>query len=80
MAANSKHYGDVREWLYKVIDSCTTLQQALSAKRLVRLYTEQYPYKEWGDAMYIDHECLLEWCDVKFTEIGNKLYPKNENI
>ena len=38
MAANSRHWADVREWIYKVIDSCTTISQLLSAKKLIRRY------------------------------------------
>jgi len=77
MAANSKHWADVREWLYKVINSCATFQQVIAAKRLVRLYIKKHPYKEWGDDQYINNECLIDWCDRKFTDIGNKLKTTN---
>jgi len=43
MGANSKHYLDVRQWIIKVIDSCITVSQVISAKKLIKAYTEQYP-------------------------------------
>jgi hypothetical protein len=73
MAANSKHYADVAEWLYKVIDSCVTVTQALSAKRLVRLYTKIYPSEGLFDPMEITHLSLLDWCDMK---INSLIYKK----
>ena len=42
MAASSKHYGDVVNWIEKVIDSCETPLQELTARRLVRLFESQY--------------------------------------
>jgi len=42
MAATSKHYGDVVIWIEKVINSCETPIQELTARRLVRLFENQY--------------------------------------
>jgi len=42
MAASSKHYGDVVNWIEKVIDSCETPLQELTARRLVCLFESQY--------------------------------------
>ena len=42
MAATSKHYGDVVIWIEKVINSCETPIQELTARRLVRLFESQY--------------------------------------
>ena len=41
MGAISNHYGDVQNWVEKVIDSCETYDQARSAKRLVWNYESQ---------------------------------------
>ena len=35
MASNSKHYGDVFNWIKKVVDSCTTTEQIQSANKLI---------------------------------------------
>lgn len=42
MAANSKHPEDVRIWIEKVIQSCTTVNQVISAKKLIRRYAIIY--------------------------------------
>ena len=41
MGAISNHYGDVQNWVEKVIDSCETYDQARSARRLVWNYESQ---------------------------------------
>ena len=69
MAANSRHWADVREWIYKVIDSFTTISQLLSAKKLIRRYEKQYPCKEIYDYMYNEHQCLLNWWNIKFENL-----------
>ena len=42
MAATSNHYGDVTNWIEKVIDSCETPSQEAAARRLVRQFEIQY--------------------------------------
>lgn len=37
----SKHYGDVAKWVESVIDSCVTIEQAWSARKLVRNFELQ---------------------------------------
>jgi len=73
MAAVSRNYFDVLQWLYKVSDSCVTFQQVIAAKRMIRIFIKKFPYEKWGDAIYIDHEVLLDHNNRKFTEIGNNL-------
>jgi hypothetical protein len=41
MEKRSKHYGDVQKWVEKVIDSCETYQQALTARRLIFNFEKQ---------------------------------------
>jgi hypothetical protein len=36
MGKRSKHYGDVAKWVGNVIDSCETIEQVLSAQKLVK--------------------------------------------
>ena len=42
MPATSKHYGDVTIWIEKVIESCETPIQEVTARRLVRLFESRY--------------------------------------
>ena len=42
MAASSKHYGDVTNWIEKVIESCETPQQEIAARKLVRQFEILY--------------------------------------
>lgn len=41
MAATSNHNGDVAIWIEKVINSCETPQQEITARKLVRLFEER---------------------------------------
>ena len=42
MAAISKHYGDVANWIEKVIDSCEHPLQESAARKLIRLFEKNY--------------------------------------
>ena len=56
MEKRSNHYGDVSKWIKKVIDSCETYQQTLTAKKLIRNFEkklmETTPDKYWRDYHY----------------------------
>jgi hypothetical protein len=41
MAATSNHDGDVGIWIEKVINSCETPQQEITARKLLRLFEER---------------------------------------
>jgi hypothetical protein len=41
MENRSRHYGDVVKWVEKVIDSCETYQQILTAKMLIHNFDKQ---------------------------------------
>ena len=56
MENRSTHYGDVAKWIEKVIDSCETYQQTITAKQLVINFQKQLmrttPDKYWRDYQY----------------------------
>ena len=56
MEKRSTHYGDVAKWIEKVIDSCETLQQTFTARKLIRNFRNQLikntPDKYWRDYQY----------------------------
>jgi hypothetical protein len=41
MENRSTHYGDVSNWIEKIIDSCETIEQTFTAKRLIRNFRKQ---------------------------------------
>ena len=51
MAASSKHYGDVTNWIEKVIESCETPKQEIAARKLVRQF----------EILYRDIDRELNW-------------------
>jgi len=46
MEKRSTHYGDIKKWIEKVIDSCETYQQTISTKALIRNFTDHMKRKE----------------------------------
>jgi hypothetical protein len=70
MAASSKHYGDVVNWLEKVIDSCETPLQELTARKLVRLFESQY--------QNIDRELNWDLSRRLRVALDNKVYGRLE--
>ena len=71
MASTSNHYGDVANWIEKVIDSCETPLQEISARKLVRLYEQQYSY--------LDYPVYRELCRRLQNKLDNKFYSRIEN-
>lgn len=59
MAAKSKHYGDVYEWIKQVIDSCKTTIQLHHANKLIRQYSKQYNNKAALRDLYVLSDCKL---------------------
>jgi hypothetical protein len=41
MASTSNHYGDVANWIEKVIISCETPLQEIAARKLIRLFEKR---------------------------------------
>jgi hypothetical protein len=72
MAASSKHYGDVVNWLEKVIDSCETPIQEVTARRLVRLFESQY--------QDIDRELGWDLSRKLRVALDNKVYTRMDKL
>ena len=72
MASTSNHYGDVANWIEKVIDSCETSLQENSARKLVRLYEKQYSY--------LDYPVYRELCRRLQHKLDNKFYSRMDKL
>ena len=70
----SNHYGDLKNWVIKVINSCENLNQLHSAHRLINLYDKNLIRDKKVDD-YIRTRCYLELYTVyenKASEIMDK--------
>jgi hypothetical protein len=72
MAATSKHHGDVTIWIEKVINSCETPLQELTARRLVRLFESQY--------QDIDRELGWDLSRRLRVALDNKVYTRMDKL
>lgn len=73
MGAISNHYGDVQNWVEKVIDSCETYDQARSARRLVLNYESQMVRNKVDrNIVYTIGGHLRNLIKYKFQEIQGK--------
>jgi hypothetical protein len=70
MEKRSKHYLDIFLWIQRVIDSCETYPQTISAYKLIRHY-----YRLMGE-MGIDYTSKIH-IDNKLT---SRLYEKQDEI
>ena len=79
MAAKSNHYGDVYNWIERVIDSCTTPQQEITARKLISLYGDRlWRSKEVGDLRFSLERALRMQLDNKsFKRIEDKFNNGN---
>jgi hypothetical protein len=76
MEQRSTHYGDVAKWIEKVIDSCETHQQTITAKKLITNFAKQlrtkYPDKYWNSYQYTVIHPLRDLVRIKRQSLINK--------
>jgi hypothetical protein len=74
MAATSNHYGDVYNWIHKVIDSCNQYNQIFTAHRLVDNFCNmEYLSLEWYEKSNMNRD-LISAVHDKQRELLNKQY------
>ena len=73
MGANSNHYGDISNWIEKVIESCETTKQTRTADKLLRNFENkliiQYPADYWPNYYYDVIQTLKQQLDDKREEL-----------
>ena len=79
MGATSNHYGDISAWVEKVIESCETSKQAITADRLLRNFEDrlisEFQETYWPNQHYdIIRPLSLKLLDKK-EEIFKKELP-----
>ena len=74
MGANSNHYGDVFNWVMKVIESCDQYPQIFTAHKLVDNFCSvKYPTLEWYEKSHLNSQ-LINAVHDKQRELLNKQY------
>ena len=72
MEATSNHHGDIAIWIEKVIESCETSLQEVSARKLVRQFELQF--KD------IDRELYWELSRRLRDSLDNKFYSRMDKL
>ena len=72
MAAASKHESDIALWIEKVIDSCTTPLQEMTARNLIRQFEEKLSREESPSYWYYSR-ILNDKLDFLYYDRLNKL-------
>jgi hypothetical protein len=77
MENRSTHYGDVSNWIEKIIDSCETYQQTFTAKKLISNFAKQLrtksPDKYWNNYQYTVIDPLNDLVRIKRQSFINKI-------
>jgi len=75
MAAESKHYGDVANWIEKVIDSCTHPVQEIVARKLVRNFEKQLVRSNIDKDVYFELSRRLQYRldDIVYSRLEKRL-------
>jgi hypothetical protein len=62
MGKRSTHYGDIKKWIEKVIDSCETYEQTCTVKVLIHNFTSQMGRKgvDFDSKWNINHSLTLK--------------------
>ena len=78
MENRSTHYGDVAKWIEKVIDSCETIEQTFTAKKLISNFAKQLrtksPDKYWNSYQYTVIDPLNDLVRIKRQSSINKIW------
>jgi hypothetical protein len=76
MENRSTHYGDVSNWIEKIIDSCETHQQTFTVKKLISNFAKQLrtksPDKYWNNYQYTVIDPLNDLVRIKRQSFINK--------
>jgi hypothetical protein len=76
MENRSTHYGDISNWIEKVIDSCETREQTFTAKKLISNFAKQLrtksPDKYWNNYQYTVIDPLNDLVRIKRQSFINK--------
>jgi hypothetical protein len=76
MENRSKHYGDIKLWVDKVINSCETMEQIRTADRLINNFNKQLERKcvatYWRDHYYT----IIAPLKFSLEEQRDKLFDK----
>jgi hypothetical protein len=68
------HWGDAKNWVIKVIDSCTTTRQIGTARRIMCRWSNQY-YNKIDGSIFRQVEIELQMkLDNKWEELQQKRY------
>jgi hypothetical protein len=77
MENRSTHYGDVSNWIEKIIDSCETIEQTFTAKKLISNFAKQLrtksPDKYWNSYQYTVIDPLNDLVRIKRQSFINKI-------
>jgi hypothetical protein len=77
MENRSTHYGDVSNWIEKIIDSCETYQQTFTVKKLISNFAKQLrtksPDKYWNNYQYTVIDPLNDLVRIKRQSFINKI-------
>jgi hypothetical protein len=75
MAAESRHYGDVANWIEKVIDSCVHPVQEIAARKLVRNFEKQLLRLNINRDVYFELSRRLQHRldDIVYTRLEKRL-------
>lgn len=73
MENRSKHYGDVKKWVLKVIDSCETYQQTITVSILIRNFEKQMNRNiEYSNLSWSIRQSLTFMLNLKRKEIMDR--------
>lgn len=70
MASSSNHYGDVANWVEKVIDSCKTPKHEIAARKLIQLFEDRIQIE--APDLYLHYSRRLR------NKLGDKTYFRIE--
>ena len=77
MEKRSRHYGDIKLWIEKVIDTCETMDQIRSTKKLIINFDKQLEKKCVADYWREHYYTIINPLNILLSDKQDEIFNKN---
>lgn len=77
MENRSRHYGDVKLWIEKVIDSCETMEHVRTTEKLITNFDKQLEKKSVAEYWREHYYTIINPLNLLLSDKQDEIFNKN---
>lgn len=77
MEKRSRHYGDVKLWIEKVIDSCETMEHVRTTEKLITNFDKQLEKKSVAEYWREHYYTIINPLNLLLSDKQDEIFNKN---